>query len=740
MASQIYASSPGIIVTAADFDAAAPAGPFVYLSYSSTIADQIVIKDISGRASDTTPITVIPINGTAFTNDTPVNFIQITRPGDSLAVVPITPKLYKVLDSRAYPNPRAPLAIKPSYELISTVSTYTLDVLSTATLGTGANLNPLISFRFTDPATAYAEFASTTTNTTATPTFYSAVVRGSYNYHSTASLSTLGLNATNFRTAASHDASGATVLGHVGAGSATVSAHYSTVAGGLLAPASQFTAGSNVTVVGPYSTLSNFYSAGSIDVRDGFTIGGYISAAQLAVFQAAAHTSTVYISSALTVGSNAVVGPGSAWTSSIASGKATAPVYAFDTSGVFIGTGAFIDAATYSTIRISTLGFTASNIQVDNGSGTAFKTLYTSNTPSKLYYDGIEVGTGGISLNETVNQMLVSSVVNTSTLYVSSLYVGGSNYRSPYQMEINGGMRIRDSGVTRLYVAGGSNNTTTGIGTLKWSINGITWNNNVTGGFSDTTGGSAQAVGWNGRLWVAVGHTDQGQQNTIQTSTDGSNWTAVTSGGFGPSTGPTSLADGHGVAWNGQLWVAAGSYGNNTTPLNSLLYSADGSNWSNAASGGFQGTSANNSTGFDVAWNGRQWVAVGRSDISGSAPIDALTQSAQNALVGLYSLKKLRSAYSGPLISVRRGTDPSNNDFYGDLNGNLTDINGLSIATWLLGGNGFITKWWDQSGKGNHATQTTQASQPLYSSSGYVNFRNSLYFSLPDGTVPANNR
>jgi len=749
MASPIFASSPGILVTAQDYADAAPLGPVVLLpiSYISTIGNQIIVRDGAGQASAVTPITVSTVGGVGYTRDissTVISSIRITRAGDSVAVAPVTPYLYKVLDSREFPNTSgAPLSIKPSYELISTISTGTLDALSTLQLQ--GSLEPLVAFQFTNPATSYAEFTSTVTNTGVANTFYSGTTAGSYNYHSTGALSTMSVNSSDVVIGGAHQTQNMTVVGHMDVcGSVAVGAHYSTVEGGIIGSVIPFSAGSHVSVADGFSTVSNFYSGGSIDVSGGFTIGGHVSTGQVAVAGLATHKSTVYVSSALTVGT-LLAADSAAYTSSIAVGKTTGPTVALDISGGLFGLGAFIDARTYSTTLISTGGFTASTVNLNNGTAGVFRSLYTSNNPSKLYYDGVEVVGGAVSLDSKVQQMTVSSFVSAAVLFVSSAFFGGSNYASPFQMEVNGGMNVVDGKTNRLYVAGGSNNTTTGIGTLKWSADGgLTWNNNVTGGFSNSvSGGAGQGVGWNGRLWVAVGHSDLGQKSTIQTSTDGSNWTAAASGGFGTSNGGNTLTDGHGVAWNGQQWVAAGSYGDDTTPLGSLLYSGDGSNWSNAASGGFSGSGANGATGYDVAWNGRQWVAVGRSDISRNYPIDSMSPSARNSLVGLYSLKKLRSAYTGPLISVRRSQDNSNNDFYGDLNGNLSNLSGTSITSWLSAtspaSTGLISKWWDQSTRGNHATQNTDVSQALYNSAGYITFGTGKYLSLPDGTVPGSN-
>lgn len=54
-------------------------------------------------------------------------------------------------------------------------------------------------------------------------------------------------------------------------------------------------------------------------------------------------------------------------------------------------------------------------------------------------------------------------------------------------------------------------------------------------------------------------------------------------------------------------------------------------------------------------------------------------------------------------------------DFYADRLGNLltAPVTGQTLADWLGGATGYVTTWYDQSGKGNHATQATTANQPI---------------------------
>lgn len=92
-----------------------------------------------------------------------------------------------------------------------------------------------------------------------------------------------------------------------------------------------------------------------------------------------------------------------------------------------------------------------------------------------------------------------------------------------------------------------------------------------------------------------------------------------------------------------------------------------------------------------------------------------------------YSLRKLRTAYTGSAIRVRRASDSTEQDI-GFAN-NVLDTS--SLTSFCSGTNGFVTTWYDQSGNGRNATQTTAANQPQIVSSGSVinvNTKASLQF------------
>lgn len=73
-----------------------------------------------------------------------------------------------------------------------------------------------------------------------------------------------------------------------------------------------------------------------------------------------------------------------------------------------------------------------------------------------------------------------------------------------------------------------------------------------------------------------------------------------------------------------------------------------------------------------------------------------------------YSMRKLSSTYSGPVIRVRRSSDNTEQDI--SFSGN--DLDGASLSAFIGAGNGFVTTWYDQSGSGFNFTQTVAANQP----------------------------
>jgi len=85
-----------------------------------------------------------------------------------------------------------------------------------------------------------------------------------------------------------------------------------------------------------------------------------------------------------------------------------------------------------------------------------------------------------------------------------------------------------------------------------------------------------------------------------------------------------------------------------------------------------------------------------------------------------YSLRKLRTAYAGSAIRVRRSSDNTEQDigFVGN------ELDTTSLLSFVGAGDGFISTWYDQSGLGNNAAQSTAANQPKIVSSGVIELEN----------------
>jgi hypothetical protein len=122
------------------------------------------------------------------------------------------------------------------------------------------------------------------------------------------------------------------------------------------------------------------------------------------------------------------------------------------------------------------------------------------------------------------------------------------------------------------------------------------------------------------------------------------------------------------------------------------------------------GQGANNTIGWGDIY-ADSWA--GATDIIGVQEASLLLDTYTGAAVA-YSLRKLRTDYSGNAIRVRRSSDNTEQDF--GFSGN--DLDTASLLTFCGAGNGFVTTWYDQSTNSNNATQATAASQAQIVSSG----------------------
>lgn len=83
---------------------------------------------------------------------------------------------------------------------------------------------------------------------------------------------------------------------------------------------------------------------------------------------------------------------------------------------------------------------------------------------------------------------------------------------------------------------------------------------------------------------------------------------------------------------------------------------------------------------------------------------------------GAWSLRKLKSDYSGNCIKIRRSSDNTEQDI-GFVN---NEVDTASMKSFVGSNSGYITTWYDQSGNTKDLTQTTAANQPAIIESGTV--------------------
>lgn len=104
------------------------------------------------------------------------------------------------------------------------------------------------------------------------------------------------------------------------------------------------------------------------------------------------------------------------------------------------------------------------------------------------------------------------------------------------------------------------------------------------------------------------------------------------------------------------------------------------------------------------------------ANLTVNAPSASLLLDLYPSAAVAYSLRKLRTAYTGSAIRVRRSSDNTEQDI--GFTGN--DLDTTALTTFCGAGNGFVTTWYDQSGNAQNATMSTQANQPQIVSSGVV--------------------
>jgi hypothetical protein len=98
-----------------------------------------------------------------------------------------------------------------------------------------------------------------------------------------------------------------------------------------------------------------------------------------------------------------------------------------------------------------------------------------------------------------------------------------------------------------------------------------------------------------------------------------------------------------------------------------------------------------------------------------------------------YSLRKIRTAYTGAAIRVRRSSDNTEQDigFVG------VDLDTVSLKSFVGANSGFIVRWLDQSENGYNLGQPTAANQPRIINGGVIDRQNGKVCIVFDGSNDA---
>jgi hypothetical protein len=139
-------------------------------------------------------------------------------------------------------------------------------------------------------------------------------------------------------------------------------------------------------------------------------------------------------------------------------------------------------------------------------------------------------------------------------------------------------------------------------------------------------------------------------------------------------------------------------------------------------------TSATNSTYTLVTADVGQSIkcTVTATNFIGSSTADSNTVTPASAFTGLldtysgataaYSLRRLRTAYTGNCIRVRRSSDNTEQDF--GFVANVLDS--TSLLSFVGAGDGYVARWYDQSGNRTDVGRDLATSQPKIVSSGAI--------------------
>lgn len=349
------------------------------------------------------------------------------------------------------------------------------------------------------------------------------------------------------------------------------------------------------STVNNLGSLNYISSSQLTSTVEGLSFATFVSSTQLASTVAGLGTAG-YISSQQLLSSVAGLGTAnyvsSTQLASTVAGLGTAtyissPQLLSTTAG--LGTAGYISSQQLtSTFDGLTRGFVTSSLNVATS-------IYAQSTYTKFAST-----THFLGLDITAKKVLPVAAQNLAT----------SANLNTWTNPVAGGFLTQGNAVcagNNLWVAVGDSSNA--AGSIKWSVDGLVWNDALSGGFTNSAGdhiGYAIAYSPQQNIYVAGGY-GTGILTSILQSTDGKHWGIPANGISMPV---------YGITWasnvGGGRWVAVGN--GNGLGARSIAYSSNGVNWTPAANG-FSNNSSDPCVGYGIGYSGSgTFVAVGYGD------------------------------------------------------------------------------------------------------------------------------
>lgn len=376
------------------------------------------------------------------------------------------------------------------------------------------------------------------------------------------------------------------------------------------------------------------------------------------------------------------------------------------------GTAPTVDAAqAYDVLEATGVGTAACVVQTSGGFVASFA-ITGGNTNSDWTIDNAGVLTPANALNKAITAAYSLSITATNATGTSAPVVVTVNIvdSAPVAPTVTSGLAFTIAQNATQYTTLGTATTSAGTPTITWSI---------TGG---NTGGAWEIDSSSGVIRQALVSLDWVTTPSYSLTVQATN----SAGSDSDTVSVTPLAAP--VVTPGQTF--------------DVIYSAaNGSTAGTVATTGgiptaFAITSGNTNSAFAISSGG---VITKQATLTAGASF-TLTIRASNTYgsdtntvsitvadepeipygvsdttcLGIYALRKVVGNYAGSCIRVRRSSDDTEQDI-GFTGGSL---NASALTSFVGANQGFVTKWYDQSGNGNDMLHPTAGKQPHITNSG----------------------